>query len=329
MNIDTTRGIPMDFDQFNIVTNIVSPSTIHCSNNTLVLYLERYLLQRVMSVFKFELPDEISERYFKYVLFINGWIILTKDAEFGCVAHYGSLKGTNLYYEPKSCTINFQDTDATMNREINRTLVGPKTDAVLMILQENYSGIMDMVSFYAERMALIFEAFDMNIINSHLAYVFGTDKKAIAETFKKIYDEISGGSPVVVTDKDLFDEDGKPRWTAFFNNLKQNYIGGDLMLDLAKVRKDFDTEIGIPSSNTEKRERVNTQEVNSNSYETITRVEMWLQNMQACFEKISKIYPEWKDASVSLRVPDTDEIDMRLIGGMVNGQQQTDSNRTV
>ena len=314
-------GIPMNFDQFNIVENITSPSTIHCSNNELVYFLEDYLLQRVMSVFKFELPDEISERYFKYVLFCNGWIILTYDDEFGCMAHYGALRGSNLYYEPKECTITLQDTDATRIKMIERKLVGADRDAVLMSLQENYRSILPLVTFYAERMALIFEAFDMNVINSHLAYVFGTDKKAIAETFKKIMDEIAGGSPAVVTDKDLFDEDGKPKWTAFFNNLKQNYIGGDLLLDLSKVRKEFDTEIGIPSANTDKRERLNSVEVESNSYETITRVEMWLENMQDCFEKIKEVYPEWT-GSVSLRVPDTDEID-NISGEEVddNGQQ--------
>ena len=313
-------GIPMNFDQFNIVENIASPSTIHCANNELVYFLEDYLLQRVMSVFKFELPDEISERYFKYVLFCNGWIILTYDDEFGCMAHYGALRGSNLYYEPKECTITLQDTDATKIKEIERILVGANKNAVLMTLQENYKSILPLVTFYAERMALIFEAFDMNVINSHLAYVFGTDKKAIAETFKKIMDEIAGGSPAVVTDKDLFDEDGKPKWTAFFNNLKQNYIGGDLLLDLSKVRKEFDTEIGIPSANTDKRERLNSVEVESNSYETITRVERWLENMQDCFEKIKEVYPEWT-GSVSLRVPDTDEIDMIDEGGVNNGQQ--------
>ena len=47
---------------------------------------------------------------------------------------------------------------------------------------------------------------------------------------------------------------------------------------------------------------------------------MWLENMQDCFEKIKEVYPEWT-GSVSLRVPDTDEIDMIDEGGENNGQQ--------
>lgn len=313
-------GIPMEFAESNIQQNIVSPSTTHCSNNLLVNFLEMYLLQRAMSVFKFNLPDEIDERYFKYCLFCNGWIVLTYDDEFGPIAHYASLTGADMYYRPKKATIILTDTDASKTKTIERDLISTEPNAVLMTLQENYRSILDMISFYAERMALIYEAFDVNIINSHLAYVFGTDKKAIAETFKKIYDEIAGGSPAAVTDKDLFDEDGKPKWTTFINNLKQNYIGGDLMLDLSKVEKEFDTWIGIPSANTDKRERLTNDEVNSNNIESISMISMWLQNMQECIERVKKYCQGFDDMSVELRFDDTDLLtDDPQEGGEIDG----------
>lgn len=324
--MDIVNGIPMDFVNFNININAVSPSTTHCSNNVLTYFLERYLLQRAMSVFKFTLPEEIDERYFKYVLFCNGWIIMTYDDQLGALAHYGALSGSDLYYRPKKATINLVDTDPALNKTLERTLIGDNPDAVLMTLQENYLGILDIVSFYAERMALLFESFDMNVINSHLAYVLGTDKKSIAETFKKIYDDIASGTPAVVMDKDLFDEEGKPKWHTFFNNLRQNYIGGDLLLDLAKVQKEFDTWIGIPSANTDKRERLTDDEVNSNNVETVCMVKMWLQNMEECIKKIKAIYPDQFGAmSVELRFSDFD----LLNGGESDGQFQADNNRDV
>lgn len=305
--MNLVNGIPMEFTNFNIELNAISPSTTHCSNNVLTYFLERYLLQRAMSVFKFTLPDEIDETYFKYVLFCNGWIILTYDDSLGPIAHYGSLSGSDLYYRPKNVRITLNDTDATQTRELERVLIGDNPDAVLMKLQENYLGILDLVSFFAERMALLFEAFDMNVINSHLAYVLGTDKKAIAETFKKIYDDIAGGTPAVVMDKDLFDEDGKPKWHTFFNNLRQNYIGGDLLLDLKKIQNEFDAWIGIPSANTDKRERLTDDEVNANNIETVSMVKMWLQNMEDCIKRIKEIYPEYYGKmSVELRFSDFD-----------------------
>ena len=300
-------GIPMEFSQVNIIQNMMSPSTTHCSNNLLVNFLEMYLIQKAMSVFKFTLPDEIDERYFKWCLFCNGWIVLTYDDTFGPLAHYASLKEQDMYYRPKKAEIILTDTDPMLTRTINRILVGSEPDAVLMTLQENYRSILDIICFFAERMALIYEAFDVNVINSHLAYVFGTDKKSIAETFKKVYDEISGGSPAAVMDKDLFDEDGKPKWTTFINNLKQNYIGSELMLDLSKIEREFDTWIGIPSANTDKRERLTNDEVNSNNVESISMISMWLQNMQECIERVKKYCKGYENMSVELRF-DTDDL---------------------
>lgn len=319
------ENLPITWIQGNLITNIESPSTTHCKNNILVDYLARYMIQRVMSVYKFELPDEIDSRYFKYMLFVNGWIVLTNTPQYGPIAYYASLSGTDMYYRPKKATITLNDSDKG-GSTFERTLIGPKPDAVILSLQENYSSIMDLIYFYAERLALLFEAFDVNIINSKLAYIFGTDKKAVAETFKKTYDNIASGQPAVVVDKDLFTEDARPLWQTFFNNLRANYIGGDLMLDINKVLRAFDTEIGIANANTDKRERVTTDEVNANNVEALSRVEMWRENMQACFDRAGALIEGWQGASVSLRVPDLEYFSEEV---NTNGQYENDPNRSV
>ena len=319
------ENVPMFFQEFNKISSIMSPSTTHCQNTTLVHFLEKYLIQRVMSVFDFTLPDEIDQRYFKWVLFLNGWIILTYDDTYGALAHYGTIKGRDLYWRPKETTISIVDTDPTLCKEINRTLIGDGQNAVLMSLQEDYSSIMDLVSFYAEKIALLYESFDTNVLNSHLAYVFGTDSKALANTFKKLYDNIAGGETACVVGKDLFDDEGRPRWTAFFNNLRANYIGGDILMDLAKIRKEFDTEIGIENSNTDKRERITTDEVNSNNLETLTRVEMWRDNMNSCLDRVAELFDDWRGSHVELRTvinPSTIGVIEGVTEGVnVDGQQ--------
>ena len=318
-------NVPFNWIECNLNSAMTSPSTTHCKNNILVDYLSRYLIQRVMSVFKFTLPESVDERYFKYVLFCNGWIVLTDTVEFGSIAYYASLSEMDLYYRPKKAIITFTDTDSPVS-QIERTLIGENPDAVLMTLQENYNGILDMVYFYAERIALLFEAFDVNVWNSKLAYVMGTDQKSVAETFKKAYDNLSAGSPMVVVGKDLFSEDGKPLWDTFFNNLRANYIGSDLMIDIQKCLRDFDTQIGLPNANTDKRERLTTDEVNSNNAEVITRVEMWIDNMNSCFERMSKISKNWSGCGVELRVPDTIYYNEEVIS---NGQLETNPDRNV
>jgi hypothetical protein len=98
------------------------------------------------------------------------------------------------------------------------------------------------------------------------------------------------------------------------------------MIDIKKVLNDFDTTIGIPNSNTEKRERITTDEVNSNNVEALTLVEMWLDNMKKCFKKASEILPDWNGSGVELRVPD---LNFLMEGGTADGQLETNPDRAL
>ena len=48
----------------------------------------------------------------------------------------------------------------------------------------------------------------------------------------------------------------------------------------------FDTEIGIPNANTDKRERLIQDEVNSNNIETYSKCAMWLENLQDACKRV-------------------------------------------
>lgn len=315
------NGLPMSYNEFNLVTASVSPSTAHCQNNLLTEFFAHYLLQDVMSVFDFTLPAAVPKRYFKYVLFCNGWIIGTYDNKYGAIAHYGTIEGYDWYHRPINSTIRLTHSDPSLNFELKRKLNGIGQDACLIGLQDDYSSIIPLVLFYAERMALIYESFDTNIINSKLAYVFGTDNKALSETFKKLFDNIQAGNVACVVDKDLFSDDYTPRWQAFFNNLKANYIGSDLLLDLTKIRKEFCTRIGIPNANTDKRERLTDDEVNSNNQETLTLVETWRDNINEGLTRLGELFPDWSGSEVRLKTGSL----KGLIEGVTEGDDFSES----
>ena len=69
-------------------------------------------------------------------------------------------------------------------------------------------------------------------------------------------------------------------WEAFQQNVGQNYIACDLLSDLRKIEAEFDTKIGIPNANTDKKERLITDEVNANNVETRNLPELWLESLQ-------------------------------------------------
>ena len=139
-------------------------------------------------------------------------------------------------------------------------------------------------------MALCAESAGINLLNSHLATVFPAKDKGQAESYKKLYDKVAGGEPCVAIDKTLFKEDGSVSWDVFQQNLKENYITSDLLSDLVKIRNMFCTEIGIPSTNSEKRERLITDEVNKNNIETKSRCELWLESLQESAEKTNAMF---------------------------------------
>ena len=149
---------------------------------------------------------------------------------------------------------------------------------------------MDIIGFYADQLAVASEVLGINLINVKSGTVFGAENKAKAESYKKMYDNLSEGDPAVVIDKKLLDDQGKPTWFPFTQNVKESYVATDILSDMRKIEAMFDTEIGIPNANTDKRERLITDEVNANNIETSTRCELWLEEIRKGLTKANEKY---------------------------------------
>ena len=105
-----------------------------------------------------------------------------------------------------------------------------------------------------------------------------------------MYDNLSEGDPAVVVGKNLMDDAGKPAWFPFTQHIKESYVVSDIISDMRKIEADFCTEIGIPNSNTDKKERLITPEVNSNNVETASRCELWLEEIRKGLTKANKMF---------------------------------------
>lgn len=282
----------------NLYNSNFSPSTVHVNNTRLRAYFQKYLLQKAISVFKWNLPEDWDEDYFKYTLYGLGYIAVLDTRSFGVICQGGALGGYNLYYRPSYIIITNPLIKKSITASINR-------DCAIIKLQPDYSSIMDIVTYYADQMALASEALGMNLVNVKTGVVFGADDKALAESYKKMFDKINSGDPAVVVGKKLFDQEGKPAWFPFVQNMKQNYIASDVLSDMRKIEAMFDTDIGIPNANTDKKERLVTDEVNANNVETATRCELWLESIRKGVNQANKMYG--LDISVDWRVdPKTD-----------------------
>lgn len=274
---------PISYEQINLYNSLISPSTVHCQNTNLVWFFSKYLLQRAFSIYKFRFPDYWDKDYAKYTLFINGFFAVINTSKYGIIPQQCSLSGINVYYRPNRVLI------ANPLIMINKELV-IGTDTELVRLQPDYSGIIDIVAYIADNMALTAEACGVNTINSKLSFWFMTDDKASAESYKKAYDSYTKGDPMVVTGgKDLF-ADGENNYEFFNKDVGGSYIVDQLMVALRQWELIFDNYVGIPNNPVSKKERVITSEVESNNVETRTLSDTWLECLKESISKVNRMF---------------------------------------
>ena len=276
-------SVPMGYDNKNLYNASISPSTVHCRNTNLQFYFRRYLMQKAISVFKWDIPDTWDKDYFLYTLYGYGYCAVINTEEFGVIPQWGALGGYNVFYRPTYVIIT-----NPLIKELKKPTIG--VDCTIIKLQPDYGSITDLVNYYADMLALCAESVGINLVNSHVAHVFPAANKATAESYKKMFDKISSGEPAVVVDKNLFSDTGEPTWTPFQANLQQEYIADNILSDMRKIEAMFDTDVGIPNANTDKKERLVTDEVNANNVETATRCELWLENLKMACERTNAMF---------------------------------------
>ena len=278
------NGAPYYYNYINAETSQVTPSTVHVKDSGLCRYFTKYLLQKAMSVFEWDLPETWNKDYFLYVLYCWGYVAVVNTDKFGVIPQGCGLKGYDVFYAP---------THAVIANPLLSGILEPRigTQCELLKLQPDFSGILDLVGHYAEQMALASQSVSVNLLNSKLSYVFTAKTKALAESLKKMYDQIASGEPAVVIDSRIKNAaDGEETWKAFEQNVGGNYIVTNLLADLRKIEAMFDTEIGIPNANTDKRERLIQDEVNANNIETYSKCAMWLENLQDACKRVNDMF---------------------------------------
>lgn len=291
------KGITYDY--INLYNAVRSPSTVHVKNTRLQRFFRKYLLQKAISVFKWSLPDNWDKDYFLYILYCRGFISVLYTDRYGVICQECSPGGYNLYYRPSYVIVTNPLLKNTLTLNID-------TDCALIKLQPDYSSIMDIINYYADQLALASEAMGVNLVNTKSGTVFGAESKAQAESYKKMYDNLSEGDPAVVIGKKLLNDDGSPNWFPFTQDIKQSYVVSDILSDMRKIEAMFDTEIGIPNANTDKRERLIADEVNANNVETATRAELWLETLRKGIDSAKELFDI--DISVDWRVNPKTEI---------------------
>lgn len=304
-------GPPFYYNHLNAVNGLINPSTVHVSGTTLASFYRKYLLQKAIARFDFTIPDTWAKNYFLYVLFCYGVLAVFNTDRFGVICQGCGLSGYDVFYQPTKAVV----TNPLINgRELK---IGRQCE--LLYLQPGYSGIMDIVTYYGDLMALASQAAGYNLLNSRLAYVFASKNKTMAESFKSMTDKVLSGDPAVVVDKQLLDNNGDLSMFYFSNKLKENFITPELLNVLRDLEIKFDNEIGIPNQNESLRERQNVDQVHMNDFETQAKCLLWLDTMKDCISKINRMF----NINLSVKLRDLSE------GSVIQNASQTVNNGTV
>ena len=287
--------LPVSFNQQMIESSMYNPTATVASNVFLTRYFVRYLLQKVISVSKWGLPENWSDKYFLYALHTCGNVVVFKTDKFGVIPQHCTLAGRNVFYQPSRAIVSNPLIERNLDLHIGK-------NCVLFTMTADYGGVYDLVNFYASLMSLAVESFCANTFNSRLAYVFAASGKNMAESMKKAADDVLSGKPYVVADKALFGPDGKLNAELFLNNLRQNFIAPELFDMLKDIENKFNKAIGLPAAYSLKKERMLTGELDSSNTEGQSRYKMWLDGWQKSCKDVNDMFGV--EVSVELRAGD-------------------------
>lgn len=274
---------PISWADINNVTGHVDPSTVH-TDSVLQNYFMHYLLMDVFSIYEWSgIPDSWNMDFFRFVLFMAGYVGILNTDRYGVIPQICRAYGIGVYYQPIRALFSNPIFAENYDLAIDK-------NCTIIKLQPDYTGIMNLVSFYADMMALSAESAGVNLQNTKLAYLFMSSNKQEAESWKKIMDQILAGNPAAYADEKLFDREGNPKYVLFNNNLQQTYIAGDILEDMRKWKLMFNEDVGIPTVHTDKKERLTTDEVNSNNTENRSKCEVWLETLQEGVKKTNELF---------------------------------------
>lgn len=286
MDYSTFGYVP--FQKADIVTGVRRPSAVH-HNSYAYNFWFRALTQRVLSIIKFDLPDNWNRArdLFEYTLFFRGYVAVFDAPEFGISFQPCTTTGYDFYYQPTKAVI--------ANPLYNAELEIGKECEIIKLTPDCYvaGGIGDIINYFAEKLANLDSAEDMAITNSKLAYVLAAKNKSSAQGLKMIFDKINAGEPTIIYDKKLIESLGEDEPFEFLDrqSVKNSYLTSDILKDFQTIINQFDAEIGIPTLGAaEKKERMITDEANSKNADTSARVSLWDESLSESIKAVNRMF---------------------------------------
>lgn len=278
---------PYDIKEINKIIGRYSPNYTFPQNSVAFEFWQRSLYQRMISTLVFKLEDSYDVRtmeFFKYCLFSLGFVAVYPDKEYGNVFQPCSIGNElNFFYQPTRALI--ANPAYKKSKELK---IGEECE--LLQLTPDRLGCWDIINRYAEKLASLDTAIDVSIINLKIPDIIAVKNKAAAAVVEKALDQINKGNPAVIINKTLTNDrtDKSEPWQIMDRgNINSKYITTQQLQDQATILRDFDSEIGITTTDF-KRERLIASETMSKEEDATSRLNTWLECLNKSLEVINK-----------------------------------------
>ena len=279
-------SIPTDYEGLNTYNSMRSVAG-RVQNDLNTAFYMRALYQRAIAGTTFKLPSSWrrAKRYFKNILFSQGFIGVVNTPEYGVIPQICTFSGYGLFLQP----VKIIASQPLVQFEGS---IGENCE--IIHLCGDFRGVLDIVEHYAIRLSVAITSVDCALMNERISLLAAGKSKQAGETLKFLYEKISAGEPFAVFDKaiksDSIDDSEEPIWT-FSQDVASQYISDKLLADIDTILMQFDKEIGIAAVG-EKKERMLTDEIAMQNEDACARASTWFENLSDSFELVNELFPE-------------------------------------
>ena len=238
-----------------------------------------------INMFKWEgLPEGIKEEYIESTLFDTGKALFFKDPSMSymCLPCFQGSR-LNVYNDPRS----WRAMGTGYCKEY------PSDRCVLIENNKLRTASHDTVSFFVRKMYEAERTMDVNLTTSKAPWIFLCDEKKVL-TYKALFQKIDQNEPAIFGANSLSLNDVQLLPT------RAEFIGNDLMDFSHSVENKLLTFLGINNCPVDKKERLVTDEAQSNDQLIETNAAVMLEPRQRAAEEINKMWPDLH-VSVDLR----------------------------
>ena len=300
----------------DLLNGMQIPSTYYKEKSIAYRYWFRSLIHKIDSSIVFtNLPKGWSNDFFMFCLWCKGFVLVFKTdrkdlqqfGENGIVFNPCTLGGYDFYYQPTFAIVANPHMPSKFNYKFE--FEGKdKEKAALLKLTPDFLGVLDIIDYYASKLAELSKGIDMSIINSKFGLIASASNEAQAATLKSVMDELQKGNPLVVYKDQLKESDEiiprKEPFEIWIQELKKNYILTEQLADMQTILNSFYTEIGLPVA-IEKKERMITSEMDVASAQSQARIACWVETLRESLEIINEKFNLNIEVSYAREINDT------------------------